>query len=106
MQLLLDADVVISDCSSIIYEAWSLGKPVVFPDWIVRDAIMQRFRGSFEWLVYQKGIGLHASCLDELVEMLDGEMGSVEKDFIEGVFPAELRGKSGLRAAEVLREIE
>jgi len=32
----LNADVVISDSSTMIYEAWALGKPVVFCDWPCR----------------------------------------------------------------------
>jgi len=34
MQPLVDADVVIADAGSTIYEAWALGKPVIFPDWL------------------------------------------------------------------------
>src|SRR5690606_20060891 len=35
LQPLMDADVVIADGGSTLYEAWALGKPVVFPSWIV-----------------------------------------------------------------------
>jgi len=64
LQYLVDADIVISDCSSIIYEAWSLNKPVIFPDWIVKDYIMKTYKGSFEDYIYKNQIGYHTGDFD------------------------------------------
>jgi len=105
MQALVDADVVISDCGSLVYEAWSLGKPVVFCDWLVKDAIIKTFPGSLEAAIYQYGIGLHAKSYGEMVAMLDGDIDDRVGKLMEQVFPSELRGHSGEAAAKVLLEL-
>jgi len=107
---LIDADVVISDCSSIIYEAWALDKPVVFPDWLVKKEIQKVFRYSFEDYIYGKQLGYHASNTDELLELIkiayENGIDKSAKVFIENIFPKELRGKSGLVTAQTLMRIQ
>jgi CDP-glycerol glycerophosphotransferase (TagB/SpsB family) len=109
MQYLIDSDVVISDCSSLIYEAWSLGKPVVFADWIVKDKIAQICKDSFEDYIYKNKIGYHANNINEFLELIDialkNGMDKQTKDFIEGIFPTRLRGNSGKVTADILLKL-
>lgn len=112
MQKLIDADVVIADAGSTIYEAWALGKPVIFPDWICKKDVMKHFGGdknNLEYQIYSKSIGYHAKNIDHLIKLIeialsDG-MKDEEKGFIEGIFPSNLRGKSGKKAAACIKEI-
>lgn len=68
--LLIKADVVVSDCSSIIYEAWHLNKPVVFLDWMVKGFIAQHYPKSAENEIYTKGIGRHANNMIDAIKMI------------------------------------
>lgn len=101
------ADAVISDGSSVIYEALALGLPVVFPDWLVKDAILQKWPVSFTAQIYREGIGYHAESFDEMTAQLKeaANKGLSEQDrsFIEGIFPAQLRGSSGKAMADALK---
>lgn len=103
---LVDADVVIADGGSTIYEAWALGKPVVFPDWAVGDLISP---GSIEDEIYRLQIGYHAHHPDELPEVIEQAqqqgITAPERAFIDDIFPPELRGTSGKAHAEALMEI-
>lgn len=111
MQELVDADVVIADAGSTLYEAWALGKPVIFPDWICRKDIMNHFSPrNLEYQIYCKKIGYHAKDMKDLISLIekalaDG-MKSEETAFIEGIFPSKLRGKSGEVAAKALMDIQ
>lgn len=109
MQALVDADVVIADSGSILYEAWALGKPVVFPDWLIKEGIFKYFPGSFEEQIYQEEIGYHAKTLDSLLKTVELALrhgiDQKTKQFIDGIFPPELRGRSGEAIANILREM-
>ena len=112
LQELLDADVVIADAGSTLYEAWALGKPVIFPDWICRDDVLANFdddHGNLEYQIYDQGIGYHAKDMDHLNSLIDvalrDGMGQREIDFMERIFPKELRGKAGQMAAKALLSI-
>ena len=109
IQELADADVVISDGSSIIYEALALGLPVVFPDWLVKDAILERWPDTFTAQIYREGIGYHAVNFDQLIRQvyhaIDKKMPDKDRAFIEGIFPKTLRGHSGEAAATALIEL-
>ena len=109
MQPLVDADVVIADAGSTIYEAWALGKPVIFPDWLTRDGVLSKFNGAFEAMVYENNLGFHAKNFNELLTMVDNAVGSgldeQTQNFIDGIFPPELRGNSGKTAADILRKL-
>jgi len=107
-QELVDADVVISDCSSIVYEAWALGKPVVFADWLVKEPIRYCFKGSFEDYIYSFNLGLHAKSLPHMIELIEqaAENPGLDKEvnsFMEGIFPKTLRGVSGFVTADTLK---
>ncbi len=109
LQALVDADVVIADAGSTLYEAWMLGKPVIFPDWLVRDGVVKRFAGSFEAQIYEQGLGYHAKDFNHLLDLIavaltDGVDGDV-KEFMEGVCPAEFNGRSGKVIADTLKEL-
>ena len=111
MQELIDADVVIADAGSTLYEAWALGKPVIFPDWLCKADILSRFSpGNLEYEIYKKGIGYHAKDMNHLINLIDTALGDgmrePEIEFMETVFPSELRGKAGEKAAEALLEIK
>ena len=103
---LSDSRVVIADCGSTVYEAWALGKPVVFPSWLVERKVMARWPGSYEAQIYSNRIGRHAKDekdLNRLVkEAMDGGITKAEEQFIEKILPREFRGVSGRMAADVL----
>lgn len=112
MQELLDADVVIADAGSTLYEAWALGKPVIFPDWLCKKDVISNFKndpGNLERRIYEEGIGYHARDMKHLVKLIEEAltcgMRQPEIDFIEQIFPSELRGVSGKKAAEALIKI-
>lgn len=108
MKELVTADVVIADAGSTIYEAWLLGKPVIFPDWLVKDGVMNIFKGTAEFDIYDQGLGYHARSFDEIVDMIVHETLEVEEPeqkFIDEIHPPELLGISGKRTAEILEEI-
>jgi hypothetical protein len=109
MEALVNCDVVLSDTSSMILEALSLGKPVVLLDWLVKDGVLKLLPGTLEHHVYTEGICWHANSFAELPDVIDHAiekwMDVKTKDFIDGIFPPELRGKSGEAAAKKLKEI-
>lgn len=108
LQALVDADVVIADGGSTVYEAWALGKPVVFPTWIVMASRVIR-QQSFEESIYAAQIGYH--CIDEddfalqIERALTHGITEQEAAFVESIFPARLRGISGKAHADALLEI-
>lgn len=112
MQELVDADVIIADAGSTVYEAWAVGKPVIFPDWICKKDVMAHFKNdtqNLEYQIYSKGIGYHAKDINHMYQLIekaliDG-MKDEEKEFIDGIFPENLRGKAGETAAKSLIEI-
>lgn len=112
LQELVDADVVIADAGSTLYEAWALGKPVVFPDWICKDDVLGHFKRdpeNLEYQIYDKGIGYHAQDMKHLIKLIgvalrDG-MKDQEIEFMESIFPSELRGRAGEAAAKVLKSL-
>jgi hypothetical protein len=108
LQALVDADVVIADGGSTVYEAWALGKPVVFPDWIVLASKMVRPH-SFETRIYAEQIGYHATGQDDFARQVDRALThgitQAEAEFIESIFPTALRGTSGKAHADALLKI-
>lgn len=109
LQELADADAVISDGSSVIYEAMALGLPVLFPDWIVREPILKIWPNSFTAEIYREEIGYHAETIEQMIgqvsEALDQALPEKDRAFIDGIFPPELRGRSGEVTAAALREL-
>lgn len=67
---LINADVVITDYTSLAYEAWALGKPVIFPRWLLGDAIFEKSPRSTEAEIYRRGLGYHPDSFEALLELL------------------------------------
>ena len=68
---LLDADIVITDCTSLIYEAWALGKPVLFPHWLMAGKLEERIPTSAEAYIYRERIGHHADSIEDMLAFLE-----------------------------------
>jgi hypothetical protein len=65
------SDVVISDFGTMVYEAWALGKPVIFPRWCIDvETLINRNPLSAESFIYRNRIGLHPETKEEMNEML------------------------------------
>jgi len=104
------AAVVIADAGSTLYEAWAFGIPVVFPDWLVKEAVLKKWPGSFEATIYERGLGWHADSEEELIDLVrevweTGELGTGVEEFMESILPSELRGCSGEVAARELKRL-
>lgn len=110
LQELADADAIISDSSSIIFEAWALNKPVIFPDWLVKEGILENWPGTFTADIYRKNIGYHAESFGELIDYvyLAFEQGIDQEvqAFIDEYFPCGLRGFSGNECAVKLHNLK
>ena len=94
---LINCDYVITDGGSTIYEAWALKKPVIFPDWIVKENIIKNVKGSAEEYIYTNNIGYHANNNNELIYFLKSNL-IIEKDvteFMEEYMPSKFNGISG-----------
>lgn len=107
---LLIADVVIADIGSTVYESWFMNKPVIFPDWIVRDSIIKKASNTLEGKIYKENIGYHAKNIDELIKLVDigvnKGLDRKAKELIEGVIPKRLVGNSGKTIADFLVKLE
>jgi len=113
MQDLVDSDVVIADAGSTLYEAWILGKPVIFPDWLCKKDVLNHFKkdqNNLEYLIYSKNIGYHATDIEDLNRLIpiaiEKGMKDEEKEFIEGICPEITRGVAGNNAAKAIKEIQ
>jgi len=66
------SDVVISDFGTMVYEAWALGKPVIFPRWCIDvETLINRNPLSAESYIYRNRIGLHPESKEEMNQILD-----------------------------------
>jgi len=106
LQKLVDADIVIADSGSTLYEAWAIGKQVVFPSWLVKkDRIPDN---TFEKEIFTSKLGLHASSeehLEKIIRSAPAKLSEEVVSFIDKIFPRNLRGSSGLVTAEQLRKV-
>lgn len=71
MDNLLNADIVISDFGTMVYEAWALGKPVIFPRWILGDRIIEYLKGTAEAYIFENRIGYHPDSYEEMIEIIN-----------------------------------
>jgi len=68
---LLEANVVVSDFGTMVYEAWALGKPVIFPRWILQDRVQMYIKYSAEAYIFENNIGYHPRSYEEMLSILD-----------------------------------
>lgn len=105
----LAADVVIADGGSTMWEAWALGLPVVFADWVSGDGNLAR-RTSLEARVYERQIGYHAATAYHLPDVIEQAvlqgMGEAETELVDTVLPPQFRGTSGQLHAEFLADLD
>lgn len=105
-QALLDADIVITDYTSLIYEAWALGKPVIFPRWLTGDRILAKAPNCAEAQIYRDRIGHHADNMDDLRDLIAQgaalEQGEGVADFMDDYLCNWQDGDAGRRVAQVL----
>ncbi|MGA9797242.1 MAG: hypothetical protein WBQ17_17080 [Rhizomicrobium sp.] len=108
LEQLIEADVVISDFGTMVYEAWALGKPVIFPDWIVRDPIVTYMKPVVtERYIFDHNIGVHAKSIEELIEAAHSqrEIDETTRAFLDGYIDPAYKGCSAKRIADFLRDL-
>lgn len=101
------ADVVVADFGTTVYEAWALGKPVIFPRWLLADRIADHLPGSAESYIFEHNIGYHPGSFDEMVDIV--KAGPVITDdvhaFMDEYLDPRFFGHASRRAAEVLKRL-
>lgn len=104
---LIEADVVISDKGTLVYEAWALGKPVIFPSWLIREGILKNTPGSAEAYIFEKGIGLHANSFNELIDIIQGQpkVDNNVQSFLNEYLDQDTYGNSYKLIADVVEEM-
>jgi CDP-glycerol glycerophosphotransferase len=104
VERLVEADYVISDFGTLVYEAWALGKPVLFPRWILGDRVQQYLPASAEAHILAERIGYHPDSFDEMMDMLrSGPVITPDVDRFMDEYLDNYRG--GDSAAEVVRAL-
>ncbi|MGH3424826.1 MAG: hypothetical protein ACRDO8_08865 [Nocardioidaceae bacterium] len=76
---LLDADVVITDFGTMLYEGWVLGKQVIFPDWIIGEAMAYHCPRSSENKIFRERLGLHPDNFEAMMDMIEQGTGLDER---------------------------
>lgn len=100
-QKLVWADVVVSDFGTMVYEAWALGKPVIFPRWAIDvETLINRNPLSAESYLYRNRIGLHPETPQEMHKMLaeiqDAVIGRRFMRIIKKIIRFKLKRKSAI----------
>jgi len=104
---LLDCDYVISDFGTIVYEAWALGKPVIFPHWLIGDRIKRHLGESAEAFIFHKRLGLHADSPQQVIDFvmdgagIDRRTNAALDKFLAPAYA----GRSGERVAALLQSL-
>lgn len=104
---LYEADVVIADFGTTVYEAWGLGIPVIFPHWILGKGVMRYRPGSAEAYIFENKIGYHPDSIEELLALLEKDL-KIENDvvsFMSEYLPREFLGKSSEMCAKYLIQL-
>lgn len=103
-ELLLETDYVISDFGTLVYEAWALGKVVIFPRWIIGDRVMQTIPNSAEANIYDRRIGHHAESFADLkrIVLRDTPNPPEVSEFMEQYL---LNYRGGLAASRIAKRL-
>ena len=112
------ADAVVSDFGTMVFEAWALGKPVLFPRWCIDvETLMKRNPLSAEAYIYKNRIGLHPESPSEMHQMLHevqlrrqgkndlDPRGNDVASFVDNYIDPETRGNDAQRTADELIRI-
>jgi CDP-glycerol glycerophosphotransferase (TagB/SpsB family) len=101
------ADIVVADFGTTVYEAWALGKPVIFPRWLLADRIAEYMPSSAESHIFSERIGYHPDSFDELVDIVrSGPVLTPDvRSFMDDYLAPQYFGASSARVAEVLSAI-
>lgn len=101
------ADIVVADFGTTVYEAWALGKPVIFPRWLLADRIAEHLPGSAESHIFTERLGYHPESFDELVDIVrSGPVVSPQvQAFMDDYLEPAYFGRSSARVAEVLTRL-
>lgn len=101
------ADVVVSDFGTLVYEAWALGKPVLFPRWILGDRIQTYLPNSAEARIMESRIGLHPDSFEEMLALLESgpRLGDDVDAFMDDYLLNYRGGDSAGRVASALRSL-
>ena len=104
---LLDCDYVISDFGTIVYEAWALGKPVIFPHWLIGDRIKTHLGKSADAFIFHERLGLHADNPQQMIDfVMDGAgIDARTTAFIDDWLEPAYAGRSGERVASLLQSL-
>ena len=104
---LLDCDYVISDFGTIVYEAWALGKPVIFPHWLIGRRIKRHLGSSAEGFIFHERLGLHAKSPKQMIDfVMDGaSIDERTSDFMDDYLAPAFAGHSGERVAALLQSL-
>jgi hypothetical protein len=104
---LLDCDYVISDFGTIVYEAWALGKPVIFPHWLIGERIKTHLGKSADAHIFHERLGLHADNPQQMVDfVMDGAgIDARTAAFMDDWLSPDYAGRSGARVAELLQTL-
>jgi hypothetical protein len=104
---LLECDYVISDFGTIVYEAWALGKPVIFPHWLIGDRIKQHLGKTADAYIFHERLGLHADTPEQMIDFVKDGAGIDKRttDFLDDWLEPAYAGRSGERVATLLRAL-
>ena len=105
--LLLQADVVITDFGTMVYEATALVKQVIFPNWIIGDRICTHLKYSAEHQIFAKKLGLHATSFGDMCELIETKknLNATSQSFFNEYLPPWTYGISSKLVADKLLEI-
>lgn len=104
---LVDCDVVITDFGTMVYEAWALGKQVIFPFWLIGERMLHYGKGSFEAKIFRERIGLHADSFEQMCEFIDTHRAiePAHRQMIDHFLEPSYLGCSGKRIADLLLDL-
>ncbi len=107
LQDLADADVVLADSGSLIYEALALDKPVILLSWLTREGVLSLWPGTLEASLYEDGPCCLANSFEELLNLLSSSL-TISKEMrilADDIIAPETRGHSGMIIAKLLSKM-